>query len=71
MEKCFEYYACTKTDCIMHNSQSSQNCWEVEGTLCNSPELDNINGKLSDKGISKCTFCIYKKQAVSQMKFLK
>jgi len=71
MEKCFEYYACTKTDCIMHSSQSCLNCWDVKDTLNHSSDLESLNDKFSEKGFSKCTFCIYKKQALSQIQYLK
>ncbi len=53
MEKCYEYFACTKTDCIMFKKDSKEcNCWDYEETLCNHPYIDSLN-------IDKCKICLY------------
>lgn len=56
MEKCFEYFGCKKTDCIIFGmDKNTNNCWDIEETLCNHPNPD-IFKKLV---ISKCKLCLY------------
>jgi len=63
MEKCYEYFNCSHTECQAHSDNVT--CWEVEGTLCNSAHTAGFQTKLNEIGSdsSKCNFCIYKKKA--------
>ena len=59
MEKCYEYFACSKTDCIMFKENNQKYCWDCEGTLCNHDKatisyFDRLN-------IDKCKLCLYYK----------
>jgi len=67
MEKCYEYFACKQTDCIMHNNHTNQYCWEAEGTLSNTPGMDSITSRLNNSGVNKCTYCIYKQETLSKI----
>ncbi len=49
MEACYEYLGCDKQDCIMHGRKDNENCWEVEGTLCNHPGIQAVREKLAGK----------------------
>lgn len=58
MEKCYEYFDCKKTDCIMFTKDLiTYNCWEIDETLCNHPQ-HKIFEKLD---LKKCDVCIYYK----------
>lgn len=58
MEKCFDYYDCSKSDCIMFKKDKAIfNCWEIDGTLCNHSHLYQLE-KLK---LNKCKFCLYYK----------
>jgi len=66
VEKCYEYFACAKTDCVMYSDSNSKNCWEIEGTLCNSPSVGTIKDLLESKDRNKCHYCIYRTEALFQ-----
>lgn len=52
MEKCYEYFDCKETNCIMF-SKETKDCWNFsDETHCNNPNF-------KDLGPSKCTWCIY------------
>lgn len=58
MEKCYEYYSCKETDCIMFKKdENTINCWDFDETLCNHANLD-VFKKLH---LSKCELCLYNK----------
>ncbi len=57
MEKCYEYFNCTKTDCPMYG-RKDVNCWEIEETLCSHPALELIRKRIGIK-IEACEKCIY------------
>ena len=61
MEKCYEYFGCTKVDCSMHNNRDNLSCWKVEDTLCKSPEIAAIQNTLKGTKFTKCTYCTYRK----------
>ena len=67
MEKCYEYFACSKTDCTMHNNKK-QNCWEIANTLSNSPYTAFLKSTLKSRGVDPCTYCTYKTCATSHIK---
>lgn len=55
MEKCYEYFVCSKPDCIMHKQDKDiYNCWDYDNTLCNHPYIETLN-------IDKCKLCLYYK----------
>ena len=57
MEKCYEYFGCKKTECIVYKNLSDKPCWETEGTLCFFEPIqviDDTNEK------AKCDFCLYR-----------
>jgi len=58
MEKCYEYFDCNKTECIMFQKNGDQHCWETEGTLCFFLPLTSITKAVNQK--EKCDFCLYK-----------
>jgi len=70
MEKCYEYFACTKTKCCMYNNSDDRHCWEVEGTLCNSFEINTLQTALGKAKFNKCTYCIYRKAAEHKINLL-
>ena len=59
MEKCYEYFACSKSDCVMFSEKSGKPCWEVPNTLCSH---DLVDMKMYKKlGLNKCNSCMYYK----------
>ena len=59
MEKCYEFFKCEKTECIVHKN-NNLNCWEVENTLCASHNNDlNLLHKLFESKKDYCKFCFY------------
>ena len=55
MEKCYDYYSCKKTNCIMFKLDANNiNCWDIEGTLCNHPYIEKLD-------IDRCKLCLYYK----------
>lgn len=58
MEKCYEYFACRQTECVMRNSGNNVKCWEMEETLCHSEHLQILERLHKDK----CNYCIYHQQ---------
>lgn len=71
MEKCYDYFGCTRTECSMHTSHDNPDCREVDGTLCNSPGIDAIQNMPEIPKFNKCTYCIYRKEALSQLEYQK
>jgi len=65
MEKCYEYFNCSHTECRAHTDGVI--CWETEGTLCNSAHTAGFQISLKEIGSdsSKCNHCIYKKNATN------
>ena len=65
MEKCYDYFACTKKDCIMFDDSNQNKCWDSEETLCNH---DRVTNTLFDKlNIDKCKVCLYYKHEKSKI----
>lgn len=60
MERCYEYLGCKQTDCIMHQTSDTKQCWEVEGTLCSSHAVEYLMEQ-SGRKEHVCTNCIYYK----------
>ena len=61
MEKCYEYFNCTQTECKAHTKDTV--CWEIEGTLCSTSHIAGFEKSLKEigDGLSKCNHCAYKK----------
>lgn len=59
MEKCYEYFGCTKLNCVCFTDTQSKKCWEIPNTLCNHEPMVEI--VLEKRGLSKCTVCLYYK----------
>lgn len=60
MEKCYQYFSCTKSDCSVYGKEDF-NCWEENDTLCHYPGIGVIQDMLSAEGREKCGLCIYYK----------
>ncbi len=58
MEKCYDYFDCDKTECIMFQDKSDKPCWDTEGTLCFFSPLTPIIE--ANNGSKKCDYCLYK-----------
>lgn len=58
MEKCYDYFDCNKTECVMFQDKDQKQCWETKGTLCFFPPLIPIVEEVNHK--EKCDFCLYK-----------
>ncbi len=68
MEKCYEYFSCSKKECVMFNIHNELMCWNVPDTLCNH---DLVNKKLFEKiGINMCDVCLYFKKYNSNQELL-
>lgn len=65
MEKCYEYLACAKHDCIMRQRHDNTPCWQVENTLCSHEGVEVMKEKLGGKKEDACAYvgCIYYKFA--------
>ena len=58
MEKCYDYFGCDKTECIMFQNEDNKPCWDIERTLCFfSPLAPIIEANNENK---KCDYCLYK-----------
>jgi hypothetical protein len=68
MEKCYEYLGCNKYRCIRHGINDSRQCWEVEGTLCNSHCIELMRKRTTGPKKEACisSNCIYFKAAKSR-----
>ena len=55
MEKCYEYFACERTGCIMFGGDGEPHCWDVQGTLCNHSSVELVE----QRGMYKCKYCLY------------
>ena len=64
MEKCYNYFNCKKTECVMFQNKGEQSCWETEGTLCFFPPFKSIIEETNQK--EKCNFCLYKIHRLQQ-----
>jgi hypothetical protein len=62
MEKCYEYFDCSKLDCVRRKEEDKE-CWEIDETLCNSHSriVDIMKNELGSK-ILACEQCIYYQQ---------
>ena len=58
MEKCYDYFDCKQTECIVFQNKVDHTCWKTEGTLCFFPPLTPIIDDNDKK--DKCNFCLYK-----------
>jgi len=58
MEKCYEYFVCTKKDCPAYGRKDVK-CWEIEATLCHDLSVEHIQSVVSKSGFEKCHLCIY------------
>ena len=58
MEKCYDYFGCDQTECIMFQNMDDQPCWDTEGTLCFFTLLTPIIEVTNEN--QKCDFCLYK-----------
>ncbi|RRJ84105.1 hypothetical protein [Aestuariirhabdus litorea] len=67
MESCREYFCCRRTNCVMYQREDGVNCWEMEGTLCNSPALQQIEEDTHKDKEAKCDYCIYYRQAQKEL----
>ncbi len=65
MEKCYEYFCCMQEDCPAYKAPDNIDCWELEGTLCNSHGIEMIASKLGGKEYA-CEYCIYFRNVVSK-----
>ncbi len=61
MEKCYEYLGCDKIKCIRHGIKDNRQCWEVEGTLCNSHSIELMRKRIKGPKKDACSLssCIY------------
>jgi len=62
LEKCYEYFACRRTDCVRHKFEDKK-CWEIDGTLCDTH--DEVTKVMQEEGENKseiCKLCIYYRQ---------
>jgi len=68
MEKCYEYLGCRKYNCIRHGIKDNRQCWEVEGTMCNSHSFELIRKRINGPKKEAClrSSCIYFKAAKSR-----
>ncbi|MCW8929040.1 MAG: hypothetical protein OQL19_02235 [Gammaproteobacteria bacterium] len=64
MEKCYNYFDCQQTECIMFECDDDHPCWETEGTLCFFPPLKPLIQEVNHK--EKCDFCLYKNHMQQQ-----
>ncbi len=66
MEACYEYLGCDKQECIMHGQKGNNNCWEVDGTLCNHEGIEIVRSKHGGQKENACarSNCIYYKAAM-------
>lgn len=58
MEKCYDYFDCKKTECVMFQNKDDQPCWNTERTLCFFPPLTPLVEAVNEK--EKCDYCLYK-----------
>lgn len=57
LEKCYEYFKCTKVECILYGKEGNIRCWETEGTLCSSEGIEII---MEEEGkMEACKNCSY------------
>ena len=61
MKECYEYFNCTKTDCVKRQNPNIP-CWELDNTLCagHYNGYDYFSKTLGSK-IETCKFCFYYK----------
>lgn len=64
MEKCYEYFDCQNTECVMLQNNGCQPCWKTEGTLCFFSPFTPLVEEVNDK--EKCDFCLYKVHILKQ-----
>jgi len=66
MEKCYEYFGCNITTCILHGEKDNAHCWNIDETLCNNPAFklvsDTHDRKKKKTDLYLCSFCIYYKE---------
>ncbi len=60
MEKCYDYFGCDKTECIMFQKKDDQPCWDTKETLCCFTLLTPIIEVINESENQKCDFCLYK-----------
>jgi hypothetical protein len=58
MESCYDYFKCKKPACPAYENTQSE-CWDIEGTLCNSEHIE----VLVKHEKNKCSYCQYYKTA--------
>lgn len=61
MEACYEYLGCPNKACVMFRIGRSENCWQVEGTLCNHHAIGVLRSMSGAKKEAVCarSGCIY------------
>ena len=61
LEKCYEYFACNKTECIARTLSSP--CWEIEASQCevNADFIKSLQKGTGSK-INACKLCSYYKE---------
>lgn len=64
MEKCYTYFNCDKTECIIFQNKDEKICWETEGTLCFFKQLTPIIKEANKK--EKCNYCLYKDHMIQK-----
>ena len=62
MEKCYEYFGCQLTECIMQTNNITTPCWDTQGTLCNYSPLEVVleeNPNLRKQAACEIAGCLY------------
>ena len=60
MEKCYDYFDCNKTECVIFQNKGDKPCWDTEGTLCFFSALTPIIETNNENENEKCDYCLYK-----------
>ena len=62
MEKCYEYFACDKLDCIRRKTNDMQ-CWEIDDASCREHcECQTLIRTELDSKLESCKLCTYYKE---------
>ena len=62
MQKCYEYFDCKQTECVMFESKETRACWEVDTINCHNDGIEGF-GKITPEAKKKlCEVCQYYKE---------
>lgn len=66
MPRCYEFFACNNTACKMYGVKEGAQCWETQGTLCQSHLIQSVVDSSNGDKSFLCNECIYKREICSQ-----